>query len=287
MKLILINILVIAFGCARCAADSIVAAVKDAGYPIEVYNVETADGYKLRLHRIPHGINHLHYEVESSSELGGNETVTRKPNTGRKEVVLLVHGLMTSGIFWVVGDRQKTLAFMLADAGYDVWIFNARCTSFTKHRSLNQNQKAYWNFSWHEIGNIDLPAVIDSILTKTGEKQLRYIGHSQGTTVFFVLLTTKPRYNENISSAFLLAPAVFMHGMTSALKPMLSAANAIYDLSASIGIYAFIPQSVGNKIMFDVFCKQVEQTSEMCLNTVFKVVGDGGQIKDKVSPVFS
>lgn len=270
------------FGLCLCKADSVLSAVKDAGYPIEVYTVETKDGYKLKLHRIPHGINKLHYEIETSKELGSSES-NKTTRARKKESVLLVHGLLTSGVFWVVGDHQKALSYMLADAGYDVWIFNARSTSLTTHRYLTEHDKAYWDFSWHEIGHIDLPTVIDMILKKTNEKNLHYIGHSQGTTVFFVLVSTKPIYNEKISSAYLLNPAVYVHGMTSLVSPLTKISNSIYELAHTMGIYAFIPQSPASKIITDLFCKQIEQTTEMCMDSVFRIVGDGGQIKDKVS----
>lgn len=284
MKILLVQIFVLAtFGLKHCFADSIAAAIREAGYPVEVYAVETRDGYKLKLHRIPRGINKLHYEVQTSDESGSNETVTNDVNPTKKEVVLLVHGLLTSGIFWVVGDRQKALAYMLADSGYDVWIFNARCTSFTRHREYTDEDQEFWNYSWHEIGNIDLPAVIDAVLIKTNQKQLRYIGHSQGGTTFFVMLSTKPAYNDKISSAYLLAPAVYPHGMTSIVKPLTNVANTIYDLAKNMGIYAFVPQSPASKVIVDLFCKQLEQTTEMCMNSFFMVIGDGGQIKDKVS----
>lgn len=48
------------------------------------------------------------------------------------------------------------LAYLLADAGYDVWLANARGTEPSRaHIRLNPNgfwQKKYWSFSWHQIG---------------------------------------------------------------------------------------------------------------------------------------
>ena len=37
--------------------------------------------------------------------------------------------------------------------------------------------------SFDEMAKYDLPATIDFILKKTGQDQLRYVGHSQGTTI--------------------------------------------------------------------------------------------------------
>lgn len=37
--------------------------------------------------------------------------------------------------------------------------------------------------SWDEMAKYDLPATINLILEKSGQKQLFYVGHSQGTTI--------------------------------------------------------------------------------------------------------
>lgn len=65
-------------------------------------------------------------------------------------------------------------------------------------------------FSFHEIGYFDVAAIIDNILSKTLQEKLYYIGHSQGTTVFFILASTRPEYNDKIRLAIQLAPVAYM-----------------------------------------------------------------------------
>ena len=43
------------------------------------------------------------------------------------------------------------------------------------------------DFRWHEIGMYDVPASVDYVLKTTGKSKLNYIGHSMGTTAFFVM----------------------------------------------------------------------------------------------------
>lgn len=100
---------------------------------------------------------------------------------------------------------------MLADNGYDVWLGNARGNIFSQvHETLDKSTHDFWNFSFHEIGVYDVSAIIDYALNKNNKTSLTYIGHSQGTTVFFTLLSVKPQYNAKISTAYLMAPVVYM-----------------------------------------------------------------------------
>lgn len=71
--------------------------------------------------------------------------------------------------------------------------------------------------SWHEIGYYDLPAMIDYILKKTGHSQLYYIGHSQGTTSFYVMGSERPEYNAKIKAMINLAPVAFLSNQRSPL----------------------------------------------------------------------
>jgi alpha-beta hydrolase superfamily lysophospholipase len=64
-------------------------------------------------------------------------------------------------------------AFILANAGYDVWMGNNRgCAYSLMHKTLDPKKKEdepqYWDFSFEEMGIYDLPAEIDFILESTG-----------------------------------------------------------------------------------------------------------------------
>jgi pimeloyl-ACP methyl ester carboxylesterase len=59
------------------------------------------------------------------------------------------------------------------------------------------------------MGYFDMPATIDHIFATTGEKAY-YIGHSMGTTMLFVMTSTRPEYNKKLRLAIALAPAAFL-----------------------------------------------------------------------------
>lgn len=148
---------------------------------MEVHKIHTKDGFILTSHRIP--------------KSGG-------------QPVLIVHGLLDSSAGFVILGPNKSLAFLLSDLGYDIWLLNTRGNQYSrKHKRFHRYQPEFWNFSFHELGIYDLPAAIDYILSRSkGFEQLHYIGHSQGTTSFFVMGSERPIYMKKIKLMQALAP---------------------------------------------------------------------------------
>lgn len=92
------------------------------------------------------------------------------------------HFLKISLFLVVVDFLTMFLAYLLADAGYDVWMGNARGTEMSReHAWLNASEPTYWDYSWQDIGQEDLPAFIDYVLAITNNDKLSYVGFSQGT----------------------------------------------------------------------------------------------------------
>ncbi|KAL3285316.1 hypothetical protein HHI36_019425 [Cryptolaemus montrouzieri] len=165
--------------------------IEKFGYPVESHEVTTEDGFTLTIFRIPHG--------------KARKGINKKP-------ILMMHGLFGQADNFILNAvNNASLAFLMADNGYDVWLGNTRGNEYgLKHKELDPSDTEFWNFSYHDISLNDLPATIDYILQKTKKKKLQYIGHSQGGTIFFVLTSLKPEYQKKISLSSLLAPAGYM-----------------------------------------------------------------------------
>nr|CAD7395148.1 unnamed protein product [Timema poppensis] len=112
----------------------------------------------------------------------------------------------------VAVTRCLHMTFILADYGYDVWLGNIRGNFYSrKHVTLSPDKSKFWNFSMHEMGIYDVPAMIDHILLTTGQDKIFYVGHSMGTTMFYVMASSRPEYNSKIRLMVALAPVVYFH----------------------------------------------------------------------------
>ena len=82
-----------------------------------------------------------------------------------------------------------------------------------KHAFLDENSsREYWQFSFEEFGDFDIPNSIDYILKVTNKASISIIGLSQGTTSTFHSLVQKQEfYKDKINVFIALAPAITLN----------------------------------------------------------------------------
>ena len=207
--------------CVRSVASAkvrnVTEIVESYGYSAEFHTVTTADKYVLGMQRI-------------------------LPTAGlsaARGAVLLQHGLLDSGYTWVANLPSQSLGYLLADAGYDVWLGNVRGNTYSLNNlQYNTSTVEFWNFSWDEMVSQvccfsvffnlsllrslftslfcqDFPSFVSYILKTTGRATISYVGHSQGGIMGFGGLVVSPALQKSINVLITLAPAVYLQHCAS------------------------------------------------------------------------
>ncbi|KAA0725322.1 Lysosomal acid lipase/cholesteryl ester hydrolase [Triplophysa tibetana] len=280
MAWLVFSLALITFGMAECRPSckedggldpevnmNISEIIRHWGYPAEEFEVVTDDGYILSINRIPHGVKYQAWQEG-------------------KPAVFLQHGLLAAGSNWVTNLPNTSLGFLLADNGFDVWIGNSRGNTWSrKHKHLNPDTKEYWEFSHDEMAKKDLPAVINFITETTGQKQIFYVGHSQGTTIAFMAFSTMPELASKIKMFFALAPVATV-ALTKSPMTKLSFIPEflIWDL---FGRKDFFPQNELIKFFATEFCSR-KPLSVLCGNVFFLLCGfDEKNLNMSRTPVYT
>ena len=197
--------------------------ITSKGFKVEKHSVKTEDGYTLIIFRIP----------------GGKEC----SNPDINPPVLFQHGIFDSSDGWVCNGEDHSIPFIFAKNNFDVWIANSRGNKYCKNHDKYDNKSfEFWQFSFHDMGLYDIPAVIEYInsINKSGEKII-YFGHSQGTTLMFSGLTQKFEfYKKHIKLFVALAPVARIANIGSSLLNILSKIS-IHKIVKKIKIYEMAP----------------------------------------------
>ncbi|XP_033749887.1 gastric triacylglycerol lipase-like [Pecten maximus] len=185
------------------------------GYPVEIHNVTTKDGFILETHRIPRGRQ------------------SNKPAANRP-VVLFQHGLNAGSDSFVENGVDGSLPFILADHGMDVWLANS---------SGKRIRVGKYILYWDEMASRDLPAVVDHILTVTNVCQLFYVGHSQGTTSMFAQLSQDPDFAKKIKLFIAFAPIGKLGHIKGILRLIADLTHNVSDVYEVFGRKSFMMNS--------------------------------------------
>lgn len=107
----------------------------------------------------------------------------------------------------------------------------------------------------------------------TGQQSLFYIGHSMGTTTFYVLLSTRPEYNDKVMAAVLLAPVVYLGNCRSPIRYLAPVADDYQYLAHLFGADEFLPQSAALQFFAKYGCELAMFELKLCENSIFVICG--------------
>jgi pimeloyl-ACP methyl ester carboxylesterase len=210
--------------------------VEDYQFPLNEYNVTTSDGYILKTFRIPHGRDQ---EYDDS-----------------RPAVLIQHGYFDSADFVVMNGPEKSLAFYLANQGFDVWIGNGRGNKFSRaHEWLNPDKDAeFWDYSFVER-KADDRANIELIREITGQDKISVIAHSEATASFWTALSEDSQwYNDRVNLLIALGPVSKLDNIETLLLKSLGANGAAIGLVKLVGIHEFFYPNFWTNIWFSTTC---------------------------------
>ncbi|XP_015115285.1 lipase 3 isoform X2 [Diachasma alloeum] len=220
--------------------------IRRAGYPAESHTVQTDDGYLLELHRIP---NELGYPI------------------------FLQHGLLGCSTDWIMQGKGRAIAYLLADKGYDVWLGNYRGNTYSAaHITLPLDNPKFWNFSFHELGIYDLPAMI-TYVTDYKQKPVIYIGHSMGTTGMFVMGSNRLDIHKRVRFVICYAPVgltAHWKGPMRAIAPLAPAFTALGD---TFGYGPFLTRDAKVNTFTKYICDASKLEEFECENMDFAIFG--------------
>jgi lysosomal acid lipase/cholesteryl ester hydrolase len=234
---------------------NITQIIQTKGYPCEEHKVITNDGYILGVFRIPHGRN----------------------SSTRGRPVLLQHGLLDAAVTWVMNFPDQSLGFILADAGYDVWLGNMRGNYYSRaHVKYNpDHDSAFWDFSWDDMARDDLPSMIYYILNVTQQTRIGYVGHSQGTMIAFAEFgRLDSTLRNHVSFYAALAPVAHLGHIKSPIR-YLSSTSKELELYWHLlfGRNEFLPSSYIIKWLATLACGEVILDKLLCQNILFILCG--------------
>ena len=280
--------------------------IRSWGYLCQEHHVLTDDGFILRVQRIVNtdqrqttmgdkksdrsDIINVSLNVSDNIPLRQNvktEKGLHDANGMNGAPVFLQHGLLACSTNWIENLRNQSLGYILADAGYDVWLGNMRGNTYGRsHISFNPSQKEFWSWTWDEMARYDITAMVNYTLNFTKKPKLFYVGHSQGTLISFAQQSQDDKFKNNIELFFALGPVATVGSMKSPIRYLVDIAPEIETALSLLGQYEFLPSNALIKLLGATLCKDAK-TRIFCSEVIFVICGfDPAQLNATRLPVY-
>ncbi|XP_066145567.1 uncharacterized protein [Euwallacea fornicatus] len=237
------------------------------GYPVQTYKVVTKDGYVLTMFRIPND--------------------GRVNPHAKKHPVYFQHGLVaTCNNFLAL--KKDSLAFVLWEAGYDVWLGNYRGTfPSEQHLNLTSRDPKFWETSMDDVALLDLPAMFHTILSHSEPgSQIIYVGHSLGTTFALMYGSEFPEEAKSIIKMFvLLCPAYTLNRMISPYKWFAPYGNWVIDTVRDLRLERVVSEaSELSRLMTP--CMESPPLMRLCMQLYNLFYGPNADFGPEMVPVY-
>lgn len=228
--------------------------LKNTNINIDSYDIETDDGYILKQFRL------VNRDFEGQK---------------LKKCVHLQHGFLECSDSWLISGDDESLGIYLSNRGYDVWLGNCRGNKYSiKHKNSEIRRRDYWDFTFQEMAEYDLPAIMDFMvkeieegsLLNTSEKPINYVGFSQGTTQMFASLgdpKTSSKIQKYLDKFVALAPIISLRSQRAKILSNVSKMPGTEQLYKKFGSFpVLIPLLKDNSRLLAVqekFAKKIPE----------------------------
>lgn len=238
---------------------------------LQTYPIVTVDGYILRLHRV---ITDDYFQSTPH-----NYSQSRKP-------IILQHGLFGASNNFFINSQESdypiknltnTTCAKLNNIGicllktqrYDVWLPNSRGNFYSNaHLHLSNELSSFWKFNSDHMSAYDLPPTIEFIQNQTKHKQIAYIGYSQGASLMFQLLSSRPEYSKTINPFIAWAPPIYISHMTSMMR-YLDTTIPFFQTTAG----RFVPMEYLSNYIGSLVCDFSSHTNALCGRVLTSIAG--------------
>lgn len=174
---------------------------------------------------------------------------------------------------------NRSLAFMLANNGYDVWLIGTRGAGsanqahikFRGPKSIDRSGASadkvrvpflanigeatkYWNFSMDEIVKYEMPRQIDRVLDLTGASKVTLFGYSISPAMTLMLLAGHPEYARKVQNLVSMAPIITSLGI-----------NRLNRLLCNM-VVKLVPDQLGTLLMSEIFLTRLTGNLVQALN---------------------
>ncbi|KAJ3622053.1 hypothetical protein MTP99_002585 [Tenebrio molitor] len=206
--------------------------VERNGYKGKSHTVVTEDGHILTLFRV---------------------TSNQARSNGKKQPIYMEHGILLDSDIWTFVGR-RSLAYSLADDGYDVWLGNQRGNPYSRgHKTLKYTDSKYWDFNLDTAAADDIRTVLKYIANETGMGgSIIYVGHSKGTTLIFMYASEYPEEAQSLLKGIIaLCPIAYLEPQLH-LETYFSAAPLLGKAVKELGMQAVFlhPQNTHELLQF-------------------------------------
>lgn len=241
-------------------------------YSITQHSTTTPDGYILTI-----------FNVKLSPS-----TLAKRNMTIKKNPFLYMHGMGSSADDLFMNGEGGSIGFYLVNNGFDVWLGNFRGNKYShSHVNPKISDKDFFDFSWQEMGEMDLPTIYGYVLGETGAGKLVYAGYSQGTTAMFAAMSdsaTSGYVQDRTVKMFMFAPVVFLTNVGAELLAFAAKFKSLVAEAVTlVGLYEIAPSDCSES---DIWKKLLEGVCDLDATICEVVPGWGGTQVNPVTDTF-